>query len=204
MIVHELSQGGAALADGRLRVGDVIRQVNDQPLQTADVDYANACISRCVSSVQLLVHRVAVDETQLAQSLFSQIDKQLSDSSANPLLSNDQHLVMNGCLYQLVDLQLAKRPAKGLGLSVTDSCIEGPGSHITDIHPNGPAATDGRLRIGDHVMSVNGHDVSVFSGVNALMALKCAQGVIRIKVARLQPGQVIGSSSNQKVFKTNQ
>jgi hypothetical protein len=174
LLIHELIANGAAAFDGRIRVGDVLRQVDEQPLHTSDVQFANTCLNRSLSQVRLLIQRVQV---------------RLSDLNDAPPTGSPP-LVFDSCLYQRVIVTLNKRAGRPLGLSLLDRCTSGPGPYITEIQANSVVQQEGSLRVGDHVLTVNGIDVSALSSLSgspiassgALMALKSSQGIVQIQV----------------------
>uniref|UniRef100_A0A3Q3H3V2 PDZ domain-containing protein n=1 Tax=Labrus bergylta TaxID=56723 RepID=A0A3Q3H3V2_9LABR len=66
--------------------------------------------------------------------------------------------------HSFFDIPLEKSPAaQGLGISLTGNKEDSRarmGVYVADIDPRGPAAdSDGRLLLGDQILSINGEDV---------------------------------------------
>lgn len=61
-------------------------------------------------------------------------------------------------LYDITEIELSKKPGKGLGLSIVGR-KNGPGIYVSEIVKGGVAEADGRLMQGDHILEVNGNDL---------------------------------------------
>lgn len=74
-------------------------------------------------------------------------------------------------IYDVIDVQLNKKPGKGLGLSIVGR-KNGAGVFVSEIVKGGVAEADGRLMIGDQILSVNGQDLRGASQEYAAAILK--------------------------------
>ena len=205
-IIHEIDEKGIAETDQRLRVGDVILQVNDIPLKEMSCEEAIEHLNRTSGSVKLLVYRelICVDEAfEASESMTNDPNKtnpslKVNYSTNSTMQENGgedvEQQVINGKLYEIIQVELPKKN-KGLGLCIVSGDGRSPGPYITEILPNSVAALEGRLRKGDHIVSVNGEDISNAPIHTTLAMLKCLQGVITLKVARLMPGRVVSVES---------
>jgi len=108
---------------------------------------------------------------------------------------NIEQKIINGKLYEIIQVELQKKANKGLGLCIVNDDGQSPGPYISEILPNSIAFAEGSLKKGDHIVYVNGEDVSNTSINSTLIMLKCLQGLITLKVARLMPGQVVNLES---------
>uniref|UniRef100_A0A8B9RYN8 Multiple PDZ domain crumbs cell polarity complex component n=1 Tax=Accipiter nisus TaxID=211598 RepID=A0A8B9RYN8_9AVES len=61
-------------------------------------------------------------------------------------------------MYDVLNIELQKKPGKGLGLSIVGKRND-TGVFVSDIVKGGIADTDGRLMQGDQILTVNGEDV---------------------------------------------
>jgi len=86
-------------------------------------------------------------------------------------------------LYQDLQVDLSKKPGKGLGLSVVGR-RDGNGVFISDMVVGGAAETNGQLMRGDQIMNVNEQDLSESKQDQAVAILKTASGLVKIKVRR--------------------
>lgn len=114
IIIHEVYPDGAAALDGRLKPGDVILQVNEEDLRNALHEQAIAALRQTPAVVKITVFRE---------------DATGSDDSD---------------LYDIMDIELNKKPGKGLGLSIVGR-KNGPGVYVSEIVKGGVAEADGRL-----------------------------------------------------------
>ncbi|RWS15874.1 patj-like protein [Dinothrombium tinctorium] len=92
-------------------------------------------------------------------------------------------------LYDIMDIELYKKPGKGLGLSIVGR-KNGPGVYVSEVVKGGIAEADGRLLQGDHILEVNGHDLRNATHEYAAAILKA-----KMKIGRLKSGSRLGGSS---------
>jgi inactivation no afterpotential D protein len=88
--------------------------------------------------------------------------------------------------YTRLDVDLIKKPGKGMGLSVI-ARKSGKGVYIADIINGGTADVDGRIMKGDLLVSVNGQSVENSSGDEAGAILKTVMGRVSLKLHRYKP-----------------
>lgn len=100
-------------------------------------------------------------------------------------------------LYDSLEVDLVKRPGRGLGFSVV-SKRDDVGVIVADIIKSNAAELDGRLTIGDEIVSVNGDNVCDAKLHDAAHLLKTVIGPVSLSVRRLrigfQPAGLIDSS----------
>ena len=96
---------------------------------------------------------------------------------------NIEQKVINGRLYEIIQVELQKKTNKGLGLCVVNDNAKSPGPFISEILPNSVAHLESRLSLGDHIANVNGEDVSKCPINSTLAMLKCLQALITLKVS---------------------
>ncbi|KAJ8985934.1 hypothetical protein NQ317_010691 [Molorchus minor] len=85
--------------------------------------------------------------------------------------------------YSTIEVDLVKKPGKGLGLSVL-SRKSGKGVYVADIISGGAADVDSRITKGDLIISVNGQDLENISGEEAGAILKTVMGKVSLKLHR--------------------
>lgn len=212
-IVHEIIAKGIAETDQRLKVGDIVLQVNDIPLKEMNCDEAMEHLNRTSGSVRLLIFRelICINDQQQSLSSNENLDESMQSSSnksgslkvnysiksAMQESDRDQNVeqkVFNGKLYEIIQVELLKKTNKGLGLCIVGDDNELPGPYISEILPNSIAHLEGRLKKGDHIVNINGENISNFSINATLGMLKCLQGLVVLKVARLMPGQIVNAN----------
>ncbi|KAG5875316.1 hypothetical protein JTB14_016903 [Gonioctena quinquepunctata] len=92
----------------------------------------------------------------------------------------------NSIEYTTIEVELVKKPGKGLGLSVLAK-KSGKGVYIADIVSGGTADLDSRIVRGDLLISVNGQNVEEVSGEEAGAILKTVMGRVSLKLHRYKP-----------------
>ncbi len=123
IVIHDIYQNGAAMADKRLAIGDQILKVNDIDLLTATHDQALNALRQTSNFVRLLIYRgfLHSDYSDTEQE-GSQVENRgyMKKSSENV-----QHL-------NILNIELVKKFAKGLGFSIIGS-RHGAGVFISHI-----------------------------------------------------------------------
>ncbi|XP_075303309.1 multiple PDZ domain protein isoform X4 [Opisthocomus hoazin] len=90
-------------------------------------------------------------------------------------------------MYDVLNIELQKKPGKGLGLSIVGKRSD-TGVFVSDIVKGGIADTDGRLMQGDQILTVNGEDVRNANQEAVAALLKCSLGTVRLEVGRIKAG----------------
>ncbi|XP_050572333.1 multiple PDZ domain protein isoform X9 [Cygnus atratus] len=90
-------------------------------------------------------------------------------------------------MYDVLIIELQKKPGKGLGLSIVGKRND-TGVFVSDIVKGGIADTDGRLMHGDQILTVNGEDVRNANQEAVAALLKCSLGTVRLEVGRIKAG----------------
>uniref|UniRef100_A0A8C9FH53 Multiple PDZ domain crumbs cell polarity complex component n=1 Tax=Pavo cristatus TaxID=9049 RepID=A0A8C9FH53_PAVCR len=90
-------------------------------------------------------------------------------------------------MYDVLIIELQKKPGKGLGLSIVGKRND-TGVFVSDIVKGGIADTDGRLMQGDQILTVNGEDVRNANQEAVAALLKCSLGTVRLEVGRIKAG----------------
>ncbi|XP_027663701.1 multiple PDZ domain protein isoform X15 [Falco rusticolus] len=90
-------------------------------------------------------------------------------------------------MYDVLNIELQKKPGKGLGLSIVGKRND-TGVFVSDIVKGGIADTDGRLMQGDQILMVNGEDVRNANQEAVAALLKCSLGMVRLEVGRIKAG----------------
>ncbi|XP_031413158.1 multiple PDZ domain protein isoform X2 [Meleagris gallopavo] len=88
-------------------------------------------------------------------------------------------------MYDVLIIELQKKPGKGLGLSIVGKRND-TGVFVSDIVKGGIADIDGRLMQGDQILTVNGEDVRNATQEAVAALLKCSLGTVRLEVGRIK------------------
>uniref|UniRef100_A0A1A9W974 Disks large 1 tumor suppressor protein n=1 Tax=Glossina brevipalpis TaxID=37001 RepID=A0A1A9W974_9MUSC len=143
--ITKLIPGGAAAADGRLCVNDIIATVND--VSVVDVPHAGAvdALKKAGNVVKLHVKRKRNDDGS-------------GSVSTSVLTTSPKIAASSEVCSKVIEIDLVKG-VKGLGFSIAGGIgnqhIPGDnGIYVTKIMDGGAAAIDGRLSIGDKLIGV--------------------------------------------------
>ncbi|KAG8455140.1 hypothetical protein GDO86_001376 [Hymenochirus boettgeri] len=90
-------------------------------------------------------------------------------------------------MYDILNVELQKKPGKGLGLSIVGKRND-TGVFVSDIVKGGIAEIDGRLMQGDQILTVNSEDVRNATQEAVAALLKCSLGTVKLEVGRIKTG----------------
>lgn len=140
--VTRINGDGVAARDGRLSVGDKILEINGVNVENSTVDRAVDLIQSKKKKLLLLVEKKALQ----------QVVKTVREGAV------DSQRGKENCI------ELYKDPEYGLGFNIRGGSdanyLRGhPGIFVTSIKPGSSAERDGRLKIGDRLLEINGVDV---------------------------------------------
>ncbi|KAM8843299.1 multiple PDZ domain protein-like isoform 2-T2 [Synchiropus picturatus] len=90
-------------------------------------------------------------------------------------------------LWDVFTLELTANAREGLGFTTVGKSND-TGIFVSDIINGGVADLDGRLSLGDQILSINGRDVRGASQDYAGKLLQCCSGTVRLEVARFKAG----------------
>ncbi|XP_033886422.3 ras-associating and dilute domain-containing protein-like isoform X2 [Acipenser ruthenus] len=112
---------------------------------------------------------------------------------------HDINKELNGFTVSGVEVELDKGPF-GLGMGLIDGLhtpLNTPGIYIRTLIPDGPAASDGRLNIGDRILAVNGTSLIGADYQSAVDLIRVGGGRLRFLVAKsdMEVSEKISASS---------
>ncbi|RWS02771.1 uncharacterized protein B4U79_05294 [Dinothrombium tinctorium] len=172
--ITKLIPGGAASADGRLQVEDIILKVNDVDLVEVPHSVAVEGLKKAGNRVHLLVKR-------------RKEPQYFHHSPQQPPLTS-----------QVLNIELLKGN-KGLGFSIAGGIgnqhVPGDnGIYVTKIMENGAAHLDGRLDVGDKLIAVNGKNLDNVTHEEAVATLKATSDRVLLTVIKCRASMPINSS----------
>lgn len=194
--ITKLIPGGAAAADGRLGINDIIVSVND--VSVVDVPHAGAvdALKRAGNHVKLHVKRKRPANS-------SALGGSGAGGGDTSTLSAGSAVAAASTGPQIIEIDLVKG-GKGLGFSIAGGIgnqhIPGDnGIYVTKIMEGGAAHVDGRLNIGDKLIAVR-HNASEKNLENvthehAVATLKSITDKVTLVVGKTQ--HLVSSSFNQ-------
>nr|XP_009670819.1 PREDICTED: multiple PDZ domain protein isoform X2 [Struthio camelus australis] len=149
IIIHEVYEEGAASKDGRLWAGDQILEV--RVCLNYGIDLSNATHDEAINVLRQTPQKVRLT------------------------VYRDEAQYKEEDMYDVLNIELQKKPGKGLGLSIVGKRND-TGVFVSDIVKGGIADTDGRLMQGDQILTVNGEDVRNANQEAVAALLKVSEG----------------------------
>lgn len=163
--ITKLIPGGAAAADGRLSINDIIVSVND--VSVVDVPHASAvdALKKAGNIVKLHVKRKRATSATAAAAAAAAPTADALDSVSATAMSAASASAAAAAGPKVIEIDLVKGN-KGLGFSIAGGIgnqhIPGDnGIYVTKLMDGGAAQVDGRLSIGDKLIAVRTNGVSI-------------------------------------------
>jgi len=169
--ITKIIPGGAAEIDQRLRVNDAILMVNGVDMTNVNHSDAVNALKIAGSTVNLKVRRVVADVLpRFSESLQPEEDTNIRE--------------------HIIDIHLVKG-CKGLGFSIAGGVgnqhiVDDNGIYVTKIISGGAAAEDGKLKVGDRILTVDGRSVIEVSHEHAVRILQQTTDIVNLRVLRHQ------------------
>jgi C-terminal processing protease CtpA/Prc len=158
--IKELTAGGAAEKDGRLRHGDCLRKVDDHSLARVRHAQAVQILKETGNTVELEVERfLGMTETQEKTPVYRSVSGEVLSIE----LTKDEH----GLGFGLVG-----------GIDVSKPII------VKSLFPGQIAEQDGRLKLGDVLLEVNGKRVQSMSHKDVVTLLRQSPPLVRLVIQR--------------------
>ncbi|KAF7655089.1 hypothetical protein LDENG_00060950 [Lucifuga dentata] len=171
VMVKTILPGGAAGRDKRLRSGDQILQIGDTDLAGMNSEQVAQVLRNAGCKVKLLIARDISKDNNLSTPVAS-LDSKLSDM-------NDD------CEYSV---QFTKN-SRGLGFTISSyigdlNSVYGTGVMVKSIVKGSTVDQDGRIHVGDVILSVNGVSLQGCSEQRAVEVLRRTGPLVRLRLLR--------------------
>uniref|UniRef100_A0AAV2LGJ6 PDZ domain-containing protein n=1 Tax=Knipowitschia caucasica TaxID=637954 RepID=A0AAV2LGJ6_KNICA len=149
--------------DGGAAQRDGRLQAGDQILEVNGIDLRKATHDEAIGVLRLTTQRVSL------------------------CVFRHQEAYREEDLWDVFSLELRPRPGEGLGFTIVGKSND-TGIFVSDIIRGGIADSDGRLLLGDQILSINGEDVRAASQDHAEMLLQKGTVIVHLEVARFKAG----------------
>ncbi|XP_043917171.1 multiple PDZ domain protein isoform X3 [Protopterus annectens] len=210
--VKSIADSGSAAKDGRIKIGDRILAVDDEPVVGLAAEKVIGLLKKAESSVKLTVCSEDVDSLQSPLPELSPQQYNTAVVEKKPV----QQAVMTPNISNPLDTELNKTPSRsstpatlasdpatcpiipgcetvieiakgrtGLGLSIVGGADTLLGAIIIhEVYEEGAASKDGRLWAGDQILEVNGIDLRNTTHDEAINVLRQTPHKVRLMVYR--------------------
>ncbi|XP_008414885.1 multiple PDZ domain protein isoform X2 [Poecilia reticulata] len=215
VVVRSLIQHGTASEDGRIKAGDRVVAVGDEPVAGLSVEEVSSLILKDPVTVKLSISRSKTLPFSSSQSLPSS----LSHHPHLPAVSSEPRCVSQSSSTSLGTEQTSPaecshwpasspstsdprscpvsagrettieicKESLGLGLSIVGGCDTLLGAVIIhEVNDGGAAQRDGRLQAGDQILEVNNIDLRQATHDEAIAVLRLTTQRVRLRVFRHQ------------------
>ncbi|XP_059192636.1 multiple PDZ domain protein [Centropristis striata] len=172
VMVKTILPGGAAGRDKRLRSGDQILRIGDTDLAGMNSEQVAQVLRNAGTKVKLLIARDVTNDNHLSSPVLSQLDGKLND------LSDD---------YEF-SVQFTKN-SRGLGFTISSyigdlNSVYSAGVIVKSIVKGSTVDQDGRINIGDIILSVDGVSLQGCSEQRAMEVLRRTGPLVRLRLLR--------------------
>ncbi|XP_028402395.1 tyrosine-protein phosphatase non-receptor type 13-like [Dendronephthya gigantea] len=175
IFVKTLLPGGAAEQSGSILVGDRVLEINGKNLEQYNRKQAAQLLRASPATVRIILERYKGAGAQLDEKAMS-IEQDILKSSPTNIL---------------VEIQ---KQQQSLGLSVVGG-VELGGIYVRTLNPNGAAAADGQISVGDRILCVNAVSLIGASRQEAVDVMRSAGRTVRMVVDKCEPSHDAMSDS---------
>ncbi|TKR73286.1 hypothetical protein L596_020614 [Steinernema carpocapsae] len=178
--VTKLIDGGAAIHDGRLGVGDKLVAVDNVSLDNVSHDFAVSTLKNTAQTVNLFIihnpkpeyftspHQTSYDSGVQRAGSLHELQNRSMDSQSHLSQQYPAEIPLHPR-----PVQLNKPPNQGLGFNIVGGEEDEP-IYISYVLPGGVADLSGQVHKGDVLLEVNGHGLVNASHGEAALTLKNA------------------------------
>ncbi|XP_068946827.1 multiple PDZ domain protein isoform X14 [Petaurus breviceps papuanus] len=183
VIVKTILPGGVADQHGRLCSGDHILKIGETDLAGMSSEQVAQVLRQCGNRVKLVIARGVVEEPLVTTSSGITLSSSASSMSEKPV---EMSMQKNGDI-ETFDVELTKN-IQGLGITIAgyigDKKSESSGIFVKSITKSSAVEHDGRIRVGDQIIAVDGMDLQGFTNQQAVELLRNTGQTVRLALMR--------------------
>ncbi|XP_078251922.1 multiple PDZ domain protein isoform X8 [Rhinoraja longicauda] len=202
VVIKNLTENGTASKDGRVKVGDRILAIDEEPVIGHPIEKVISLLKQSKNTVKLTISSDDMNsqQPQTLPAVTGSTDvKSIQPPVASPDLDSSNKDSSRSSTPSSSTLDLASCPIipgrettieiskgrTGLGLSIVGGADTLLGAIIIhEVYEEGAAAKDGRLWAGDQILEVNGIDLRVATHDEAINVLRQTPQKVRLSVYR--------------------
>ncbi|CAH6790492.1 Mpdz [Phodopus roborovskii] len=183
VIVKTILPGGVADQHGRLCSGDHILKIGDTDLAGMSSEQVAQVLRQCGNRVKLMIARGAVEETAAPSALSITLSSSPMSTSEIRVDASTQKSEES----EMFDVELTKN-VQGLGITIAgyigDKKLEPSGIFVKSITKSSAVEHDGRIKIGDQIIAVDGTNLQGFTNQQAVEVLRHTGQTVRLTLMR--------------------
>uniref|UniRef100_UPI00398F0653 pro-interleukin-16 n=1 Tax=Pristiophorus japonicus TaxID=55135 RepID=UPI00398F0653 len=217
IFVKTIYPEGAAAANGRLKEGDEILEVNGVSMNELTHDEAIHIFKQVRKGVLTLTVRTCLQGPSLAHGQSTAYLSRSWSISSNPHIStgSSSSSELDNVLFLqkapnpndriIMEVTLYKEDGVGLGIGLCSVCthLQASAVYIHTLSPGSVAHLDGRLRSGDHILKINATSTHNLTLNEAYALLQhCKSGPIDLMISRHPDPLVSEKQFNEAILQT--
>ncbi|XP_056661398.1 multiple PDZ domain protein isoform X39 [Monodelphis domestica] len=183
VIVKTILPGGVADQHGRLCSGDHILKIGETDLSGMSSEQVAQVLRQCGNRVKLVIARGVIEEPMVTTSSGITLSSSMSSMLEKPM---EMSMQKNGEV-ETFDVELTKN-IQGLGITIAgyigDKKSESSGIFVKSITKSSAVENDGRIRVGDQIIAVDGTDLQGFTNQQAVELLRNTGQTVRLALMR--------------------
>ncbi|MGH0149631.1 UNVERIFIED_CONTAM: hypothetical protein FKN15_056906 [Acipenser sinensis] len=212
VFIFNLLEGGMAARDGQLQVNDRVLAINGHDLRHGSPEHAALLIQASQERVRFIVSRQTRHQTPdiLQEARWN------TNSSPPPYPTEERDSASKNVLHNFTCqekiVSLTKEPHESLGMTVAGGKLSSGWDlpiYIASVDPDGVVGSDGRIKKGDFLLSVNGIELLGVTRNEAVTKLKSMSSVVVLRALEMrewddsQAHSQLSSDANENLSSNN-
>ncbi|KAK6494239.1 E3 ubiquitin-protein ligase LNX isoform X1 [Huso huso] len=189
VFIFNLLEGGMAARDGQIQVNDRVLAINGHDLRHGSPEHAALLIQASQERVRFIVSRQTRHQTPdiLQEARWN------TNSSPPPYPTEERDSASKNVLHNFTCqekiVSLTKEPHESLGMTVAGGKLSRGWDlpiYIASVDPDGVVGSDGRIKKGDFLLSVNGIELLGVTRNEAVIKLKSMSSVVVLRALEMR------------------
>ncbi|XP_043570467.1 multiple PDZ domain protein isoform X4 [Chiloscyllium plagiosum] len=185
VFVVGIDANGAAGKDGRIKIADELLEINGQLLYGRSHQNASSIIKSAPPKVKIIfirstdaINQMAVSPAKLADIITATSGAHHEKEPSTSLSQTEKDLT----LFKNAQHILLAKDQGGLGIAISEESTH-DGVVIKSLTENGTASKDGRIKVGDRILSVDDERVVGYPVEKVISLLKKAKNTVKLTIS---------------------